>query len=191
MAELHPGGWRDRLRALPSFPEPMPLLDPDAVPDDPAELFATWLGDAIESGERQPHTFALTTLDDAGLPSSRTLIIKDIDERGIQFSSNDGSRKAQHLAQRPVAGMLFFWRPLGRQVEIVGEVSDLGAEAAALDWSQRPSYRGRPNPAWRVWALQPAEWTFLQATQDRKHVRVEYLRRSDRWVHRQPTTPAG
>ncbi|WP_035758945.1 pyridoxine/pyridoxamine 5'-phosphate oxidase [Granulicoccus phenolivorans] len=191
MAELHPSTLRDRLRALPSFPEPLPVLDPEAVPEDPTTLFATWLEEAIATGERQAHSFTLTTIDEAGLPSSRTLIIKDIDERGIQFSSNQGSRKGQHLGQRPVATMLFFWRPLGRQVEIVGEVTDLGPEAAALDWSQRPSYRGQDNPDWRLWALLPAEWTFLQATLDRNHARVEYRRHGTGWQHRRPVTPAG
>ncbi|WP_146793264.1 pyridoxine/pyridoxamine 5'-phosphate oxidase [Agrococcus baldri] len=182
---------RERLRALPTFPETMPSLDAEAVPTHPLALFTDWLDDAIGSGERQPSAFALSTIGDDGAPASRTLIVKDVDERGIQFSSNRGSRKAGELERNPVATALFFWRPLGRQVEVSGFVTELGADASAADWRERPSYAGEPNPDWVLWALEPTRFVFLQATLDRKHVRVEYLRDGDGWNHRQPTTPAG
>lgn len=182
---------RERLRALPTFPNELPTLDPEAVPADPRQLFLAWLDDAIASGERQPSAMALSTIGDAGEPTSRTLIVKDVDEHGIHFSSSRRSRKAAHLAARPVATMLLFWRPLGRQVEITGDVVDLGPEAAAVDWQQRPNYDGTPNPDWVIWALQPTRFEFLQATLDRKHVRVEYRLGDDGWEHAQPTTPAG
>lgn len=182
---------RERLRALPTFPETMPVLDPVAVPTHPLALFTAWLDDAIAAGERQPSAFTLSTVGEGGVPASRTLIVKDVDERGLQFSSSRGSRKAQQLAARPVATALFFWRPLGRQVEVTGDVVDLGADASAADWRERPSYAGQPNPDWVLWALQPTRFEFLQATLDRKHVRVEYRLGADGWTHRQPTTPAG
>lgn len=182
---------RERLRALPTFPDALPQLDAEAVPTHPLDLFAQWLDDAIAAGERQPSAFTLSTIGDDGAPASRTLIVKDVDERGLHFSSNRGSRKGQELAARPVATALFFWRPLGRQVEVSGFVTELGADASAADWRERPSFAGEPNPDWVLWALQPTRCVFLQATHDRRHVRVEYLRDGDGWTHRQPTTPAG
>ena len=98
--------YRERLRALPSFPESMPTLDAEAVPTHPLALFTAWLDDAIDSGERQPSAFTLSTIGDDGAPASRTLIVKDVDERGIQFSSSRGSRKAGELEARPVATAL-------------------------------------------------------------------------------------
>lgn len=182
---------RERLRALPTFPETMPVLDAGAVPTHPLALFTDWIDDAIAAGERQPSAFTLSTIGDGGAPASRTLILKGLDDRGLQFSSNRGSRKAQQLAARPVATALFFWRPLGRQVEVTGDVTDLGADASAADWQERPNSAGRPNPDWVLWALQPTRFEFLQATLDRTHVRVEYLRGPGGWTHQQPTTPAG
>ncbi|WP_206445822.1 pyridoxine/pyridoxamine 5'-phosphate oxidase [Agrococcus sp. KRD186] len=182
---------RERLRALPTFPETMPSLDPEGVPTHPLALFTAWLDDAIASGERQPSAFTLSTIGDDGAPASRTLIVKDVDERGLQFSSNRGSRKGQELEARPVATALFFWRELGRQVEVSGFVSEMGADASAADWRERPSFSGEPNPDWVLWALDPTRCVFLQATLDRKHVRVEYLRGGDGWEHQQPTTTAG
>lgn len=183
--------FRERLRALPSFPDDLPVLDPETVPTHPLDLYRSWLDDAIASGERQPHAFTLSTIGDDGAPASRTLIVKAVDERGLQFSSNRPSRKGQELARNPIATALFFWRPLGRQVEVSGYVTELGADAAAADWQERPSFAGEPNPDWVLWALEPTRFVFLQATLDRKHVRVEYLRDGDGWTHRQPTTPAG
>ena len=182
---------RERLRALPSFPDDLPEFDADAVPTHPLDLFADWLDDAIAAGERQPHALTLTTVGHGGLPASRTLIVKDIDEHGIQFASSRSSRKAEQLAAHPIATVLCFWRELGRQVEVTGEVVDLGADASQADWRERPSYDGRPNPDWVLWALQPARFEFLQATHDRRHMRVEYLLAADGWTHRRPTAAVG
>ncbi|GAB2619622.1 pyridoxine/pyridoxamine 5'-phosphate oxidase [Pseudactinotalea suaedae] len=175
---------RDTLRALPTFPAELPVLDPASVPADPQELFLTWLTDAIDSGERQPTAMTVTTVDTDGRPASRTLIVKDVDERGIHFSSSRTSRKAAHLAARPVATLLFFWRPLGRQVEIDGDAIALDEATSQADWRERPSYDGTDNPDWQVWALQPRRLEFLQATHDRRHVRIEYLRERHGWSHR-------
>lgn len=175
---------RDRLRSLPSFPAELGRFDPSAAPADPLALFRAWIDDAIASGERQPHAMTFTTIDDAGRPAHRTLIVKDIDDRGIQVSSSLSSRKARHLAVRPWAGMLFFWRELGRQVEVSGTVEALSREESEADWRERPSYDGRDNPDWQVWALRPERFEFLQATHDRNHTRVEYVRDGDGWRHR-------
>ncbi|WP_306232260.1 pyridoxine/pyridoxamine 5'-phosphate oxidase [Agrococcus beijingensis] len=182
---------RERLRALPTFPDALPHLDAESVPTHPLALFTEWLDDAIAAGERQPNAFALSTIGEGGAPASRTLIVKDVDERGLHFSSHRGSRKGVQLAANPVATALFFWRALGRQVEVTGEVTDLGADASAADWRERPNFAGQPNPEWVLWALQPSRFEFLQATHDRRHVRVEYLRGEAGWTHGQPTTPAG
>lgn len=175
---------RSTLRALPTFPDELPTLDPDAVPDDPQALALTWLQEAIASGERQANAMTLTTVGEGGVPASRTLIVKDVDERGLHFSSSRSSRKGVHLAQRPIATMLFFWRPLGRQLEISGDVVALDEATSQADWRERPSYDGADNPDWQVWALQPNRFEFLQATHDRKHTRIEYLQGTGGWTHR-------
>ncbi len=131
----------------------------------------------------------LTTVGEGGVPASRTLIVKDIDGRGLHFSSSRSSRKGIHLAQRPVATMLFFGRPLGRQVEVTGDVVALDAAASQADWRECPSYDGTDNPDWQVWAVQPTRYEFLQATHDRKHTRVEFKRGAEDWTrsHADPT----
>lgn len=182
---------RDVLRALPGFPPNLPVLDPTDMPDDPMTLFRSWLADAIASGARQPHAFDLITARADGAPVGRVLIIKAIDERGLHFSTHASSHKGIQLAAAPAASMLFFWRESGRTVRISGEVTALGDAESARDWEGRPTYDGKPNTDWRVYALAPTEFEFMQAREDRRHVRVEYHHGREGWEHRLIATPAG
>ncbi|TFC00804.1 pyridoxamine 5'-phosphate oxidase [Cryobacterium adonitolivorans] len=169
---------RARLRALPDFPDDLPVFDPSAAPADPVELFLSWFEAALAAGERQPHAFSLATVGastgtGAGAPSSRMLILKDLDD-GWQFATARTSRKGRELAANPQAAMNFYWSRLGRQVRLVGPVVELSAEASARDWSERPAADSAPNPAWQLYALRPTEIEFWQASPDRRHIRHRY-----------------
>ena len=181
-----------RLSGLPSFPEQLPVLDPEAVPDEPRALFDAWLDEAIDAGSRQPHAMTFVTTRDDGTPVGRTLIVKDIDDSGYQFSTHSTSRKGQEVAYNPRASMIFFWRESGRQVRITGSVQRLGEDASQEDWRGRPTYDGQPNPDWQLYALAPDEFEFLQAREDREHTRVEYISQADgEWSHHVVETPGG
>jgi len=197
---------RERLRALPSFPDDLPVLDTDAAPDDPDELFRAWLDDAIASGARQPQAMSLATIETTAsgsdpivaggaaaepTPVARTLILKDIAEHGYLFSTTRGSKKSTEVAEHPRASMLFFWRESGRQVRVTGTVAALSEAVSQADWRERPSYTGQPNPDWQVYALVPDSFEFMQARLDRKHTRLGYRREAGRWTHAVITTPAG
>lgn len=165
---------RARLRALPDFPENLPAFDPATAPADPAELFLSWLDGALAAGVRQPHAFSLATVGGTGVPSSRMLILKDLDADGWQFATARTSRKGRELTGRPVAAMNFYWSELGRQVRVLGPVVELSAEASARDWAERPAADPAPNPAWQLYALRPSEVEFWQASADRHHIRHRY-----------------
>ncbi|WP_125100486.1 pyridoxine/pyridoxamine 5'-phosphate oxidase [Leucobacter chromiireducens] len=180
-----------RLRALPAFPTPLPVLDPGAVPAEPDALFRDWLSAAIDSGERQPHAMAFATVRADGKPVPRTLILKDLDDAGYHFSTHRTSRKGVELAADPRCSMLFFWRESGRQVRVTGVAVALDDEISQRDWAGRPSYTGSPNPDWQRYALRPTEFEFMQAREDRQHTRVEYTRGDAGWAHAVVTTPAG
>lgn len=180
-----------RLRSLPAFPQPLPVLDPAAMPADPDTLFLDWLDAAIESGERQPHTMAFVTARADGEPVARTLILKDLDADGYHFSTHRTSRKGIELAADPRCSMLFFWREFGRQVRVTGVAVPLDDEATQRDWAGRPSYTGQPNLDWQRYALRPTEFEFMQAREDRQHTRVEYTRGDAGWRHAVVATPAG
>ena len=74
------------------------------APADPAELFRQWLGEALDAGEPQPHACSLATADEHGRPSSRMLILKDIDDDGWHFATSRTSRKGRELTHPLTSG---------------------------------------------------------------------------------------
>jgi pyridoxamine 5'-phosphate oxidase len=167
--------FRKFLRTLPDFPSDLPGFDPGNGPQDPALLFKQWLDEALDAGEQQPHAFSLATVAAAPgggqQPSSRMLILKNIDDDGWHFATSRTSRKGRELAAEPRAAMNFYWPGMGRQVRVAGNVAELSAEASAVDWHERPRADGSDNPHWQLYAVQPTEIEFWQASNDGNHVR--------------------
>lgn len=86
---------------------------------------------------REPTAMSLATANSSGQPSVRTVLLKQIDERGFVFYTNLESRKGRQLQANPHASLCFFWRPLMQQVLVEGTVESLsGAEADAY-WVTR------------------------------------------------------
>lgn len=105
---------------------------PELRADDPFALFADWLTEAKASEVNDPNGMALATVDDAGLPDVRMVLLKDVDAGGFVFYTNLGSAKARQLAGDPRAGVLFHWKFLRRQVRARGPVERVtDAEADA------------------------------------------------------------
>lgn len=107
----------------------------------PLEQFTRWLNDAIALGRDaliEPNAMVLSTSDLAGTISSRTVLLKGIDERGLIFYSNYGSRKAQEMAAHPQVTALFPWYPLHRQVIVSGTTSLISREESAQYFASRP-----------------------------------------------------
>ncbi|WP_104194302.1 pyridoxal 5'-phosphate synthase [Cryobacterium sp. M25] len=171
MSEL----FRSMLRSLPDFPIDLPIFDPASAPLDPAVLFRSWLDEALAAGVSQPHAFSLATVAAEGMPSSRMLILKNLDAEGWHFATSRASRKGRELTEHPLAAMNFFWSAPGRQVRVVGPVTELSTDASAADWSERPGADGSENPTWQLYALRPVEVEFWQADPGRRHVRHRYL----------------
>ena len=176
---------------MPGFPDELPELNPAAAPEDPDTLFVEWLNDAIAAGSRQPHALDLVTVRPDATPVARTLILKDLDERGFHFSTHRTSSKGQQLRQNAGASMLFFWRESGRQIRVTGSVAELDYEASQADWAARPTYTGVANPDWQAYVLNPDEFEFMQAREDRQHTRLGYQRTTTGWRAETITTPAG
>ncbi len=128
---------RDRLRSLPVFAGELPGFDPSDAPEHPAALFWRWLEEAIDAGVREPHAMTLSTVDAAGRPSARVLILKGLADGGWQFATSRASRKGAELDATPWAAATFYWSEQGRQVRLRGRVLDAGPEAAARDFLAR------------------------------------------------------
>ncbi len=127
------------------------LVEADAG-DDPLELFRRWFAEALASDD-DANAMTLATVDEAGRPSARIVLIKGADERGLTFFTNYDSRKGRELAQNPFAALTFFWPRLDRQVRIEGRVERTSREESEEYFRSRP--RASRIGAWASAQSQP------------------------------------
>jgi pyridoxamine 5'-phosphate oxidase len=113
---------------------------------DPIAQFKVWLDEAIKAEMLEPTAMTLATATKDGKPSARTVLLKNVDERGFIFYSNYESRKANELAENPNAALLFFWDKLERQVRIEGRMSKVSREESESYFKSRP--HGSQLGAW-------------------------------------------
>jgi pyridoxamine 5'-phosphate oxidase len=116
------------------------------LPAAPLAPFAAWLREATEAGLAEPNAMALATVDGAGRPAARMVLLKGVDAAGFRFFTNYGSRKAQALAANPQASLLFPWHGLHRQVEVRGAAERMSTEESAAYFRTRP--RNSQLAAW-------------------------------------------
>ena len=102
------------------------------------EQLSRWLADAREARVVEPNAMVLATTDDDGVPDSRTVLCKDVDERGAVFYTNYTSAKSRQLRVSRRASATFPWYALQRQVHLRGEVARVTPEETAAYWATRP-----------------------------------------------------
>lgn len=125
---------------------PLSRLASDDLEPDPLRQARAWLDEAIASGLPEPNAMTLATVDAAGRPSARIVLLKELDSGGLLFSTNYGSRKASELAANPHAAFVFHWQPLHRQLRVEGTVERATAEESDRIFAKRP--RGARIGAW-------------------------------------------
>jgi pyridoxamine 5'-phosphate oxidase len=119
------------------MPTKLPL-DPSGLPADPFELVREWLDDAAGQGMRDPGAVALATAGADGRPSARMVLLRGLDEKGFRFHTNRRSLKGRQLAENPRAQLLFYWRELGRQILVHGDVEELSDAESDAYFATRP-----------------------------------------------------
>ena len=107
------------------------------------------------SGEPEPTAMVLATSDCKGRVTSRTVLLKALDENGFVFFTNTGSQKGRQLAACPRAAATFLWKASGCQVQLVGTVEQVSDEAADAYFSTRD--RGSQVGAWASDQSSPLE----------------------------------
>jgi len=105
-----------------------------------------WYDDAVAAGLPEPNTMALASASPDGAPSVRIVLLKGIDDRGLQFFTNYGSRKGRELDANPRAAATLYWQPLQRAVRVDGAVERLTGEESDAYFATRP--RGSRLGAW-------------------------------------------
>lgn len=89
------------------------------------------------AGEPEPTAMVLATSDGKGLVTSRTVLLKALDEDGFVFFTNTRSLKGRQMAMCPRASATFLWKASGCQVQLVGSVRLVSDEAADAYFSTR------------------------------------------------------
>jgi pyridoxamine 5'-phosphate oxidase len=113
-------------------------LSEQASNPDPLKQFEQWLNEAISSEVPEPNAMTLATVGSDLRPSSRVVLIKGYDERGIVWYTNYNSQKGQQLAGNPYAALQFHWVELERVVRIEGIVEKVSDEESDAYYKSRP-----------------------------------------------------
>lgn len=113
------------------------LSEADLAPS-PLAQFRRWLDDAVEAGLPEPNAMVLSTVSTEGIPSARTVLLKDADARGFAFYTNLASRKGRDLAATGRASCVFPWYAVHRQVVVTGSVTAVPRDEAAAYFASRP-----------------------------------------------------
>lgn len=107
------------------------------------------------AGEPEPTAFVLATSDGRGRVSSRTVLLKALDENGFVFFTNSNSRKGRQMAQSDQVSATFLWKASGVQVQLIGRVSRVSDGEADAYFETRD--RGSQVGAWASHQSQPVD----------------------------------
>jgi len=118
--------------------------DSDTAAIDPCSVFEDWFAEATASEPNDPHAMALATVDAAGMPDVRMVLLNARDHRGFCFFTNFESDKATQLLANPRAAIVLHWKTLRRQIRLRGpvEVVDEGEADAYFATRGRASQIG-------------------------------------------------
>lgn len=113
-------------------------LEEHEAASEPLAQFRQWFDEALGRGVPEPNAMTVATVGENGRPSTRPVLIKDADERGIVWYTNYHSRKGRELELNPFAALQFHWVEMERVVRIEGTVEKVSAEESDAYFSSRP-----------------------------------------------------
>ena len=114
------------------------LLDEKKVNPDPLEQFKEWFNEALDSEITEPNAMILATATKSGIPSLRTVLLKNVEQKGFVFYTNYKSRKGQEIEENPHVSVLFFWPQLQRQIRVAGILSKTDPAVSESYFKERP-----------------------------------------------------
>jgi len=113
-------------------------LDEDAAAAEPLRQFEAWMAEAIAAKVPEPNAMTVATVGPDGRPSTRIVLVKGYDARGIVWFTNYDSRKGRELAGNPFAALQFHWVELERVVRIEGRVARVDDAESDAYFQSRP-----------------------------------------------------
>ena len=113
-------------------------LDEAKAANAPLQQFLVWFEEALAAKVAEPNAMTLATVGANGRPSTRIVLVKDMDERGLVWFTNYESRKGRELAQHPFAALQFHWVTMERVVRIEGRVEKIAEADSDAYYASRP-----------------------------------------------------
>ena len=113
---------------------------------DPILLFKNWLSEAEKNEIRDPNAMQLATVSKNGMPSVRTVLLKDIIDTSFVFYTNYESRKSNEINETAKGAICFYWKSLNRQVRLTGSINKVSDQVSDKYYQSRS--RGSRVGAW-------------------------------------------
>jgi pyridoxamine 5'-phosphate oxidase len=110
----------------------------DRAANAPLEQFGRWMQQALDAKLEEPNAMTVATVGSDGRPSTRIVLIKEFDPRGIVWYTNYTSRKGRELERHPFAALQFHWVALERVVRIEGRVMRVDEAESDAYFASRP-----------------------------------------------------
>lgn len=114
-------------------------LEEADVASNPIDQFTRWWNEAVASQIDEVNAMTLATVNAAGVPAARIVLLKGYNPSGFIFFTNYESDKGKNLAQNPNAALVFFWKELERQIRIEGTVQKVSAQESDRYFNSRPA----------------------------------------------------
>jgi pyridoxamine 5'-phosphate oxidase len=130
-------------------------LDESQLATNPIDQFRNWLVSAEDAGIYEPNAFVLSTVTSTNTPSSRTVLLKGVEDNGFVFFTNFSSRKGQAFEHNPHVSAVFGWYSIYRQVLIEGRVERVSEGDSEEYFHSRP--HESQVAAWSSKQSQPIE----------------------------------
>ncbi len=130
-------------------------LDESQLATNPIDQFRNWLVSAEDAGIYEPNAFVLSTVTSTNTPSSRTVLLKGVEDNGFVFFTNFSSRKGQAIEHNPHVSAVFGWYSIYRQVLIEGRVERVSEDDSEEYFHSRP--HESQVAAWSSRQSQPIE----------------------------------
>jgi pyridoxamine 5'-phosphate oxidase len=151
------------------------------VPADPFAAVRRWLAEAVAAGVPEPNAMVLTTATPQGRSSARTVLLKELDDRGFVFYTNLRSRKAREIEANPAVALCFPWFPMARQVVVEGVAELVDRATVEAYWVTRP--RESQLGAWASEQSEPV------ASRDDLHAQLQQVTARFEGQHVLPVPP--
>ncbi|OOF85576.1 pyridoxamine 5'-phosphate oxidase [Rodentibacter ratti] len=106
--------------------------------ENPISQFELWMNEAITSQVNEPTAMNVATVDEIGKPSSRMVLLKEVNQQGFVFFTNYHSKKGRAIEHNPYVALTFFWPELERQVRIEGKAVKISDKQSDEYFASRP-----------------------------------------------------